>query len=523
MSSTIEQPRPRLQAVIFVGPSSVSMMISERRKNEKPRTLDILTQPLDLAHEIFSSVKISREIMDQCVQIIQSYLELLEEYRSATDLTVHLRGTNILLDVENLDTVINRIQIANGLRLRVMDDGEMTRLLYLISQSGLAEHQILKNKCVLVLHVGPGNTRLMVAHKGRITYYTRYRTGAFRIIEGLQTDSMYTRIDECQIIRDQLRPHVDQIVYDFKANQLGNIDALLIVTPEFYMIQEHADLGEHGLSAEGLMELARKASSLKMSKRAERYALDYANVRSFLPSVLFYQAVAARFKLTRIAVHSEKDGHTYLRNLMPSNSQNEALEKEVIHFSYLLAKRYHADQGHSKHVSQLSNMLFDQLQSMHQLEAHDRLLLNVASILHEVGMYINPKKHHHHSQYIILNSEIFGLSRDDIEIVGLLARYHRHGSPSMKLRFYAEMEEKDRLRVQKLSALLRVADAMERANARRITSFTARINGRRLELIVPGVHDLSVENLSLRSKSDLFTDIFGYEVILLSAIREELP
>lgn len=520
MSIEKEQKAPRLQAVIFVGPSSVSMMISERNENKKPRMLDILTQPLDLAHEIFSSTKISRKSMDNCVQIIQSYLELLEEYRSSTNLTVHLRGTNILLDIDNLDTVINRIQIANGLRLRVMDDGEMTRLLYLISQSGLAQHQGLKDKRVLVLHVGPGNTRLMIAQMGRISYYTRYRTGSFRIMEGLQSNSMHMRADECQIIREQLRPHVDQIVYDFKANKLEDIDSLLIVTPEFHMIQEHEGLGQSGLTADGLMKIAHEVAALKLTKRAERYALDYANVRSLLPTILFYQAVAARFKPSLIAVHSEKDGHTYLRNLLPSNSQNKALEKEVIYFSYLLAKRYHADHGHSKHVAHLSNMLFDQLQNMHQLEAHDRLLLHVAAILHEVGMYINPKKHHHHSQYIILNSEIFGLSRDDVEIVGLLARYHRHGAPSMKLRFYAEMEEKDRLRVQKLSALLRVADAMERANARRIVKFSARVNGRRLELIVPGVHDLSVENLSLRSKSDLFTDIFGYEVVLLASVRE---
>jgi exopolyphosphatase/guanosine-5'-triphosphate,3'-diphosphate pyrophosphatase len=139
----------------------------------------------------------------------------------------------------------------------------------------------------------------------------------------------------------------------------------------------------------------------------------------------------------------------------------------------------------------------------------------VAAILHEVGSYINPKKHHHHSQYIILNSEIFGLSRADVEVVGLLARYHRHGAPTIAEPTYALLNQADRLRVQKLAALLRVAEAMERAHSRRIRSFTVRTNARRLEFLVPDVGDLTLENLALRTKGALFSDIFGQDIVLL--------
>ncbi len=163
----------------------------------------------------------------------------------------------------------------------------------------------------------------------------------------------------------------------------------------------------------------------------------------------------------------------------------------------------------------LSMSLFDQLQSLHGLTRQDRLLLKVAAILHEIGGYVSPKNHHRHSQYLILNSEIFGLSRRDVEIVGLLARYHRHGPPSASDSSYAELDLNNRLRVQKLAALLRVAEAMERAHARRISSFSVRFNNRRLELLVPDVQDLTLENMGLRTKGAMFTDIFGYETVLL--------
>ena len=99
----------------------------------------------------------------------------------------------------------------------------------------------------------------------------------------------------------------------------------------------------------------------------------------------------------------------------------------------------------------------------------------------------------------------------------MLARYHRHGAPTNRDNSYAELDLPNRLRVQKLAALLRVADAMERAHSHRIAKFTVRYNGRRLELLVPGVHDLTIENLAMAKKADLFTAIFGYDVRLVPA------
>ena len=106
-----------------------------------------------------------------------------------------------------------------------------------------------------------------------------------------------------------------------------------------------------------------------------------------------------------------------------------------------------------------------------------------------------------------------------MEVVGLLARYHRHGAPTTAEPTYALLSQTDRLRVQKLAALLRVAEAMERAHSRRIRSFSVRPNGRRLEFLVPDVADLTLENLALRTKGALFSDIFGQDIILLPQPR----
>ena len=517
-STTRKEPRPSygVKAVIFLGADAVSMMVAEQTA-QGTRVLDVLSQPVELAYDVFTASCISRDTIDRCVQIAQGYNELLAEYRLAGKVEVRLLATNILLDVRNMDTLVNRMQITCGLQLEVMDDGEMTRLLYLNTRNLIDNHSELAEKRVLVLHVGPGNTRLLLFDKGRISYYASYRMGAHRtgIAIGDAAEMAGTE-SESALIREHIRGIMEQVSYDIEDDLPEPPDALVIYGPDFHVISSPLAQGDQ-VSIDSLTRLAHEISATPPSQRPARYKEDYASVCALLPAALIYLAVARDFEPRSIMFPAEEFSHAFLRNLMPGRHDDLALEEEVVHFSVLLANHYRVDKAHGQQIRRLTMTLFDQLQDLHGLTRHDRLLLKVAAILHEVGSYINPKKHHQHSQYIILNSEIFGLSRADVEVVGLLARYHRHGAPTIAEPTYALLNQADRLRVQKLAALLRVAEAMERAHSRRIRSFSVRTNARRLELLVPDVSDLTLENLALRTKGALFTDIFGYDIILLPA------
>ncbi len=516
--NTPPRTTPVVNAVIFLGADAVSMMVAEHR-GEEARVLDVLSQPVELAHDVFHGGCITRDTMDRCVQIAQGYNELLAEYRMAGKVEVRLLATNILLDVRNMDTLVNRLQITCGLQLEVMDDGEMTRLLYLNTRAILDAHEEMAGQRVLVLHVGPGNTRLLLFDKGRITYYASYRMGAHRtgIAIGDATEMAGTE-SESSLIREHIRGIMEQVVYDIEDDLPVPPDALILFGPDFHVISSPLAQGDQ-VGIDGLAQLAHDIATTPPAQRQARYKEDYASVCALLPTALIYLSVARDLEPRSIMCPAEEFSHAFLRNLLPGRHDDLALEDEVVHFSVLLANHYRVDKAHGQQIRRLTMQLFDQLQELHGLTRHDRLLLKVAAILHEVGSYINPKKHHQHSQYIILNSEIFGLSRADVEVVGLLARYHRHGAPSPAEPTYALLNQADRLRVQKLAALLRVAEAMERAHSRRIRTFTVRQNGRRLELLVPDVADLTLENLALRTKGALFSDIFGQDIMLLPQPR----
>lgn len=504
-----------VRAVIFIGASDVSMMVAEADLGSL-RVLDVLTCPIELAHDIFRSGVVSRDTMDRCVHIVSNYNELLNEYRLGGSVQVRLVASNVLLDIRNADTIVNRLQITCGLPLEIMDDGEMTRLLYLNMKSVLERHSGLSRKRVMVLHVGPGNTRILLFDRGRITYYASYRMGAHRTVEAIG-DTVFGGADhECAVIREHIRGVIEQIRHDADESMSAAPDALVIFGPDFHRITTPLFRGDE-ITTDALADLVDEIAHTPYSQRQALYKEDYASVGALLSSTVTYLSLAREFNPATLIYPEEEFPHAFLRNLMPLRKDDFALEQEVLHFSTLLAKRYKMDPGHSRQVRKLSTALFDQLQELHGLTRHDRLLLKVSAILHEIGTFINQKNHHLHGQYIILNSEIFGLSRQDINIVGLMARYHRHGAPSAADPTYAKLDRPNRLRLQKLAAILRVADAMERAHSGRINQFSVRYNNRRIELLIPSAHDLTVENIAMRTKADLFADIFGYEIQLTPA------
>ena len=169
---------------------------------------------------------------------------------------------------------------------------------------------------------------------------------------------------------------------------------------------------------------------------------------------------------------------------------------------------------HGEHVAKLCHHLFTELQDLHGMTKHDAMLLQVAAILHEVGTFVSPRAHHKHSEYIILNSEIFGLDRLDINMIAMISRYHRHSGPRIDHPNYRDLDTVDRIRVAKLSALLRVADALERTHDQRVHEIIVRRDDRRLRLSLPGLNDAAVERLAMASKADLFEQVFGLEVVI---------
>jgi len=199
----------------------------------------------------------------------------------------------------------------------------------------------------------------------------------------------------------------------------------------------------------------------------------------------------------------------------PEHLAREEFNDQIIASAVNLGKRYHLDEAHSSYVTRIALKLYDELEGELGLDRHARLLLQIASILHDIGSFIRSSDHHIHSQYILGHSDIFGLNKDDMNILSNVVRYHRSEVPSPTHLGYISLPRSDRTMVLKLASLLRIADALDRGHSQHIKDFDIELTRDTLILRAKGTHDVTLERLALDEKADLFEEVFGYKLIMV--------
>lgn len=497
---------------LHIGASSVSLLIGEQDAKGTITPLDFLEQPAPLAHDIFGSGSISASTTERIVAIIHGFQKTLQEHGlSPHDLTRAV-ATNILSEAVNHDVFLNRIRIACGVDLIPVDDGEMTRLIYLKTRRRLMDTPAMKRGCTLVIHVGPGNTRALLFKKGVIARYTSYRLGTHRTREAVhQSNAEGPAL--LQLIHQHASGNLDQIRLDYLDEK---IEDLVIIGYEIQLMAPFLNKSSQPCPLKTLRQVTTQASNLSDYDLIRRYNLDYHTAEALLPAMAIAIAIADMLGLREVYIPGSDYEQGLLLDLLLSKTLIGTFEQEVLRSTHILAQRYHSDPRHGEHVSKLCMHLFHHLQHLHQMGPHEALLLQCAAILHEVGSYISPRIHHKHSQYIILNSEIFGLDRLDITLVALVARYHRHSTPQPDHLDYNELSTSNRIRVCKLAAILRVADALERTHHQRVHDIGITLLADKMILKLKGVNDATVEQLAMQSKADLFAQTFGLNVVVES-------
>jgi exopolyphosphatase/guanosine-5'-triphosphate,3'-diphosphate pyrophosphatase len=184
-------------------------------------------------------------------------------------------------------------------------------------------------------------------------------------------------------------------------------------------------------------------------------------------------------------------------------------------------ERCQGDRRHVEHVRVLARQLFDQLaQPLGATEA-DWSLLEAASLLHDVGQLVSYRKHHKHSFQLITHADRLDLSARDRALVALASRYHRKKGPSRKHPEFAALDIEDQAVVRRVSALLRLADGLDRGHTSNVDQVRATLGpGELLIEVAPRIAgaDLSLECWGAERKADVLAKLLQRDLVIRAAV-----
>ena len=519
------EPARRVVAAIDIGSSALRLDIGEVGAQGGVRLLESLRHGVRLGKDVFNKGRIQQDTLRRCLAILKNYGRLLKEYGVGGADQLRAVATSFAREAANRDMFVDRISTATGIDVNVLEESEEARLTYLAVRDLLEASGLLPAGNVVVIEIGSGQTILLYIRSGRVTAAQSLRFGALRTRE-LVAAGGATGPQVRGVLKAYAMELVEQIV---QAIPREKVAALVVMGAGARFAAEQSGAEPLALeprlaavSAAKLAELADKVAPLPVESLVKAHKMAFQDAETVAPALMSaaQAARALKVKEVHIAQATLRDG--LLREMAMRDHRSAGFEEQVLYSAQTLAARYGSDEAHARNVEAGALALFDELREEHQLGGHARLLLRCAALLHDIGLFVNARAHHKHSMYLILNSDLFGLTRHDMQIVATVSRYHRKALPSPAHPEFATLPQDDRMTVAKLSAILRVADSLERSHREAPRAMEFRREADRFVILLRDMEDLTMERLALKDKGNLFADVFGL-VPELREVRTEAP
>jgi exopolyphosphatase/guanosine-5'-triphosphate,3'-diphosphate pyrophosphatase len=505
----------RLQAILEIGSTGIRLLIAEIAEDRTWRELDRAEKPISLGRDVFTSGKVSRESFLECLSVLRLYCELLAGWGIGSQET-RVIATSAFRAARNRDIIVDRVLRETGFLINIIEGIEENRLMYLATRFAL-KHDLPKfwQSNTMIIDIGGGSTEIMLLQHGKMVAAHSLHVGTIILDEQARHAGNVER-DGNRYLNEQIRHtsfFFEMDITRVKTLVMTGSDARVAAGFIGGTLNKRCRLIAREEFA-GFVENVRNSSIEEIVRNLH---ISYTVAEGFVPGLLMYRRFLEQTTATQVVVPdvSIREGLLIDIALGVDSELQEEFYSQIIASAATLGKKYRYDEAHSRKVTEISLWLFDALSLEHGMGKRERRLLEVAAMLHDIGMFITAADHHRHGAYIVAHSEIFGLQHDELDIIASVIRYHRGNIPSEADSVYRALPREDQILVLKMAALLRVANALDRSCSCRIKQLTIERANSRIVFYLQAGFDLSIDLIGLEEKSELFQDVFGYKVALV--------
>ena len=514
-SEIAEKSSPRLVAVIDIGATSLRMQIAEISGEGQVRKIESFSQAVSLGKDSFANGKIEKGTIEDCVHVLDIYRRKLDEYGIPATEQTRVIATSGVKDASNRMAFLDRIFIATGFDIELIDDAELHRITFLGVLPSITRHPDVFSGDSVVCEVGGGTTEVLALDRKDVMYSQTMRLGALRLRIAL--DSMDVPVGRTQeLIQAQILQSIGGLPEGIRKSK---IEAYIALGSDIRFAASEIKgeaLGDDlvKIKVKHLEKFVEGVNEMKPDAIATKYHFSLPDAESLGPGLMAHLMMAKELKAQHFYVLNVSVRDGLVQEMARGWSWSDSIQRQIVRSAKQVGKKYGVDKNHANQVAHLACQLFDQLRSIHYMNQRMRGILEIAALVHEVGKYISLRSYHKHTMYLVRNSEFFGIGSSDVKLVALVARYHRRATPQPQHDAYSSLKRSGRVVVSKLAAILRVAKALDASRNQRIKDAKVRIEGKQVVVEVETSSDLSLEQLELSRVSKFFEAIFGCRIVM---------
>ncbi|MGI0489229.1 HD domain-containing protein [Pantanalinema rosaneae CENA516] len=518
----------RILAAIDVGTNSIHMVVV--RVQPSLPTFTIIAREkatVRLGDRDKDTGNLTEAAMQRAIAALKRCQEIAKSLNAEQIIAV---ATSAVREAPNGRDFLQQVETELGLWINLISGVEEARRIYLGVLSGM-EFDLQPH---ILIDIGGGSTELVLGDGQDPRSLSSTKIGAVRLTaEYITTDPISDSEFQClqAYIRGMLERPIDELRAHLRPGESprmvgtsGTIETLATIHAREHLGTVPTPLNGYSFQLKDLREVIHRLRRLNCAARAQIAGINDRRAEIILAGAMILQEAMTLLGIEAITIceRSLREGlvvdwmltHGLIEDRL--RYQSSVRQRSVLK----TAKKYCVNLPYSERVAEFALKLFDQTQdSLHSWGDDERELLWAAAILHNCGHFISHSAHHKHSYYLIRNGELLGYTEIEIETIANLARYHRKSNPKKKHESYRNLTSKKYRRVvEQLSALLRLAVALDRRQIGAIRQITCQLSPDRQELKLrlqatqPG-DECALELWSLDSKKISFEAEFGLKLI----------
>lgn len=510
-------------SVIDIGTNSIHMLLAEVLPDFSYRIVDRFKDMTRLGNGAFTTRRLSEDAMTRALDVIRNLVTLARN--KGFDRIVGV-ATSAVREAQNGGDFINLVAEQTQLKVRVVSGIEEARLIFL----GVKNSIPLTDQPSLAVDVGGGSVELMVGNRDQLLHAKSLKLGAIRLVDQFlqRTPPASSTL---RSLEDAVTAQLTAALNSFKIKRFDSLVATSGMAGNLaeivHLRRTNRPLVQLNLTKISLKDVREIEADLAQSTIKARLAipgLDSKRADTLLPASLVLRRLMELSGQDELTLCDKGIREGVIYDFIDRHRERLKAEAEIPDLRrrnvIALARRCQAPEVHSLHVASLALRLFDQTQRLHKLGTKERAWLEYAAILHDIGYLINERQHHKHAYYLIVNSELGGLSGDDIHVVANVARYHRRAVPHQKHDEFDSLSQKNKRIVRFLSAILRIADALDRTHFSAVRTLDVRL-GKTIIIHLHVTGDAVLETWAAKGRADLFEQVFHRRVKFTVSAEED--
>ena len=454
-------------AAIDIGTNSVHMIVVQVRPDLSFEVIDREKDMVRLGAGGLDGRSLTPTAVNAALQTLSKFKRIAESHKVDE---IVAAATSATREADNGGDFIAEVDRQTGIRIRVISGTEEARLIHLAAGYGVD----IGGTTAVVVDIGGGSVEVTLGTATHLTLGRSFKVGVIRLTERFVKSDPLSDGDERRLVKHlnrELGGYIDQIAsrkFDRVIGTSGTILSLGLMAAS-----------EHGETPEDVRNLRVSAKSLHRLRKhliesdiEERLATPGMDPRradlSVAGSVLFDTIVrrlgADEFTLCDLAL---REGlvldyiHRNSARIRKVERYPDVRRRSIVE----LGERCRYWSEHAQQVARLALNIFDQTRSVHALSDREREWLEYGALLHDIGVHISYERHHRHSYYLIKNGDLRGFDPQEIEVIALIARYHRQATPKKSHDGYGDLKTPLRRTVKVLSAMVRLAEGLDRSHA----------------------------------------------------------